>query len=334
MRSLLIILLLTFPAFGQEERKLIGEIEFFGYSGIDLKQLRESLPIQEGDEFNIEKRGQLTKILGKIETSIQEALARPTTDVLPVCCDRQGNWMIYIGLSGRDPLYHPQPEENKKLPGKILDLYERLEEQLEDAIKRGVAQEDQSQGYALSIDPPLRKTQLEMREYALEQGDLVRDVLVNGKDDKHRIAAAEILGYARQSKPQILALVHAARDENRIVRNNATRAFWILINSNPDLAAEVPMEFYIDMLLSQKWTDTNKASLALSSITERNNPEILNRLRQKDVQERLVEMARWRTWHAGYAKYVLGRLAGIDEKQLKELVNSGQTDAIINRLSP
>jgi hypothetical protein len=328
------ILLFVFAAFGQEEQKLIGEIEFFGYSGIDLKQLRESLPVQEGDEFNIEKRGQLTKMLEKIERSVQKVLARPTTDILPVCCDRQGNWMIYIGLSGRDPLYHPQPMENKQLPGKILDLYERFEEQLEDAIKRGVAQEDQSQGYALSIDPPLRKTQMEMRKYALDQGDLVRDVLMNAKDDKHRIAAAEILGYAQQSNQQILALMHAARDENRIVRNNATRAFWILANSNPDLAAEVPTEFYIDMLLSQKWTDANKASLVLSSITEQDNPEILKSLRQKDVQERLVEMARWRTWHADYAKYVLGRLAGIEEKRLKELVDSGQTDAIINRLSP
>ncbi len=328
------ILLLAFAAFGQEERKLIGEIEFFGYSGIDLKQLKESLPVQEGDEFNIEERGQLTKILREIEESVQEVLARPTTDILPVCCDRQGNWMIYIGLSGKDPLYHPQPEENKKLPGKIMNLYERFEKQLEDAIKRGVSQEDQSQGYALSIDPPLRKTQLEMREYALDQGDLVRDVLMNAKDDKHRIAAAEILGYAQQSKPQILALIHAARDENHIVRNNATRAFWILANSNPDLAAEVPIEFYIDMLLSKKWTDANKASLALSSITEQRNPEILNLLRRKDVQERLVEMARWRTWHAGYAKYVLGRIAGIDEERLKELVSSGQTDAIINHLSP
>jgi hypothetical protein len=53
-----------------------------------------------------------------------------------------------------------------------------------------------------------------------------------------------------------------------------------------------------------------------------------------DVQERLIEMARWRTRHADYAKYLLGRIAGIDEDQLKELVNSGQTDAIINRLSP
>jgi hypothetical protein len=328
------ILLLAFAAFGQEEQKLVGEIEFYGYAGIDLKKLKDSLPFEEGDEFNIEKEGQLAKMMKKAEESVRKILARPAADIAPVCCDKQGNWMIYIGLFGKTPSYHPQPGGKANLPGKIIDLYERFEEQLEDAIKRGVAQEDQSQGYALSVDPPLRKTQMEMREYALDQGDLVRDVLMNAKEDKHRIAAAEILGYATQSKAQIVALVHAARDVNRIVRNNATRALWILVNSNPELAAEVPMEFYIDMLLSPKWTDANKASLTLSSMTEQNNPEILNRLRQKDVRERLIEMARWRTWHADYAKYLLGRLAGIDEERLKELVNSGQTDAIINRLSP
>lgn len=332
MKPLLMVALFAFVAFGKEDQKLVGEIEFYGYDGVDLERLKKSLPFEEGDEFNIDKKGQLAKLIKKTEESVQKTLARPATDVAPVCCDKQGNWMIYIGLSGKIPLYHPQPKEKVKLPGKVIDLYKRFERELEDAIRRGVAEEDQSQGYALSIDPPLRKTQLEMREYALAQEDLVRDVLVNAKDDQHRITASEILGYAKQSKAQILALVHAARDGNRIVRNNATRALWILVDSNPELAMDIPEEFYIDLLLSGKWSDVNKASLLLASITENKSEKILALLREDEVRNRLIEVARWRTWHADYAKYLLGRIAGIDEERLKALVASGETEEIINNL--
>ena len=333
MKALLTITLLALVAFGQEQQKLIGEIEFFGYSGIDIKRLKDSLPFREGDEFEIEKRGQLSKIVQKAEESVQKILARPATDIAPVCCDKQGNWMIYIGLSGKTPRYHPQPEKNVRLPGNVIDLYKRFETELEGAIRRGVAKEDQSQGYALSIDPPLRKTQLEMREYALAQADLVREVLVAAKDDQHRIAASEILGYAQQSKPQILALVHAARDGNRTVRNNATRALWILVDSDPKLAMDVPQEFFVDLLLSGKWTDVNKASLLLASISEDRNENSLALLRRVEVQNRLIEIARWRTFHADPAKYLLGRAAGIEEKRLKALVTLGKTEEIIGRLS-
>jgi hypothetical protein len=334
MRAVLMIVLIASVGFTEEKEKLVGEIEFFGYAGVDLIKLKEALPFKEGEEFKIEKEGQLAELLQETEVAIWENLERRASDIAPVCCDKTGNWIVYIGLSGKTPVYNPKPEEEIQLPENFIELYKRFEIELEDAVRRGVAQEDQSLGYALSVDPPLRKTQLKMREIALEHEDMILDVLKNASDPQQRIAAAEILGYAKQSKQQFDALAHAARDGERLVRNNATRALWILADSNPDLAAEVPTEFYIDLLLSKKWTDVNKASLILCSITERKNVEALKRLRRKDVQQRLIEMARWRTWHAEYARYLLGRIAGIDEERLKALVTSGQTEAIINSLSP
>jgi hypothetical protein len=333
MKIFLILVLFAGSIFAEEKEKLVGEIEFFGYAGVDLLKLQEALPFVEGEAFKIEKEGQLAEILQETEISVFEALNRRASDIAPVCCDRSGNWMIYIGLSGKTPICNPQPmDEEKELPEDFIELYERFEIELEDAIRRGAAQEDQSMGYALSVDPPLRETQLAMRDIALEHEEILLDVLKNAAEAKQRTAAAEILGYAKQSKRQFEALVYAARDAEPHVRNNATRALWILADSNPDLAAEVPTDFYIDMLLSKKWSDINKASLVLCSITERDNGKVLDRLHRKDIVERLSEMARWRTWHADYARYLLGRLAGIDEERLELLVKSGQTDEIFDSL--
>lgn len=333
MKSLLMLTLLAFSVFGQQGHKVIGEIEFFGYSGIDLQKLKRSLPFREGEEFRIEKKGALAKILQKAEESVRKSLARPATDIAPVCCDRNGNWIIYIGLSGKVPSYHPKPKKDIRLPKNIIDLYKRFESELEEAINGGAAQEDQTQGYALSVVPAVRKIQLEMREYALEHEDLVRDVLVAAAEDRHRVAAAEILGYARQSKLQVQALAYAARDENPSVRNNATRALWILVDSNPELAFDIPEDFYIDLLLSGEWSDLNKSSLLLASISKKRDKGVLDLLRRDDVQTRLIEMARWRTWHADSARYLLGRSAGIEEERLKALVSEGQTEEILKSLS-
>jgi hypothetical protein len=336
MRTLLLISLFAGCVLAQEKQRLVGEIEFFGYTGIDIKKLKDGLPLREGDKFKVEKKGELTSIKQKTEEAIQKTLGHSATEFSPVCCDKQGNWMIYIGLSGNIPRYHPQPKGDVRLPQQCLDLYKRFETELKDAILRGVAQEDQSQGYALSMDASLRKTQLEMREYALKHEALLCDVLVNASDHQHRIVAAEILGYAQQSKQQITSLVHAAKDADGTVRNNATRALWILVDSNPKLAMDIPEEFFIDLLLSGKWTDVNKACLLLCSLTEGKDKgaTILARLRSNEARERLIEIARWKTFHADCARYLLGRMAGIDEDRLKLLVTSGQTEEIVKDLIP
>lgn len=60
---------------------------------------------------------------------------------------------------------------------------------------------------------------------------------------------------------------------------------------------------------------------------------MLAQLRRRDVRERLIEMARWRTGHAEAARRILGRVAGIDEKRLVRLVAAGEVEAIIKSLS-
>lgn len=103
----------------QDKVKRIGEIEFFGSAGIDLNKLRAALPFAEGDEFSIEKA---TDQLGKAREAVKRVIGREPTDIEPTCCDSQGNWIIYVGLSGKAYHYNPQPKGPARLPKSVLNL--------------------------------------------------------------------------------------------------------------------------------------------------------------------------------------------------------------------
>ena len=332
MKRYLLLILILFAAsiaYGQDKPKLIGEVEFFGYSGIDLNKLRAALPFHETESFIGET---FAAKLEPAREAIKQITGRWPTDMTNVCCDDQGNWIVFIGLSGKNISYNPPPKGNTRLPENILNLYERFIKGNMESVQQGASAEDRSKGYALSASPLLRSIQLEMRAYAVGHDRLLRNVLKNASDDQQRIVAAELLGYARQSVSQIAALVHANRDGNGTVRNNATRALIVLAESSPKAAMKIPAEGFIELLLSGTWTDLNKVSGLLSAITKSRNAKLLTQLRRREVLERLIEMARWRS-HAEAARYILGRIAGIDESRLEGLVRSGKVEVIINELS-
>jgi len=64
-----------------------------------------------------------------------------------------------------------------------------------------------------------------------------------------------MLGYGRQSRGQIDALVKANLDPDDAVRNNAVRALWVLAGAKPDLALNIPLEPFIRLLRSGDWSD-------------------------------------------------------------------------------
>lgn len=327
---LLIISLLASGAFGQDKPKLIGEIEFFGYSRSDLNKIKAALPFHEKDGFDGETFAD--NVGQAAREAVKRVIGHAPTDIVPVCCDNQGNGIIFIGLSGKTIRYNPLPKGNSRLPNNILNLYDRFINVLTEGVQKGASTEDDSKGYALAGYPPLRSIQLEMRAYAVDHEALLRDVLETSSNDRQRIVAAELLGYAPQSKSQIATLVRASQDSNETVRNNATRALIVLAVSSPKVATEIPAEGFIELLLSGTWTDLNKASRLLDSMTRSRNAKILTQLRSKEVLGRLIEMARWRTGHGAPARYILGRLAGINESRLEQLVATGKVEVIINEL--
>jgi hypothetical protein len=329
---LAISILLASSALPQDKAKRIGEIEFFGYSGIDLDKVRAALPFHEGDEFSIEPAEKIRQAKDQACEAVRQVTGHQPTDINFVCCDRQVNWIIFIGLSGKTIGYSPRPEGTARLPKNILDLYTRSMNSGMEAVQMGRSAADPSRGYSLSEYPPLRAIELEMRAYALDHGALLRHVLETSSDNEHRRVAAKLLGYARQSRSQLTALARASRDSDSIVRNNATRALLVLVNSNAKLTRDIPAEDFTEMLLSGTWTDLNKVSSLLDVITKGRNPALLAGLGKTGVRERLIEMARWRTAHAQAAWYILGRMAGIDEDRLQHFVEAGNAQAILDSL--
>ena len=314
VRAALLIAILCVAALAQDPPRRIGSIDFYGYAGLNLEQIRSALPLHAGDQFP--GPFETFEAVNKAVTSV---IGRPPTDVSPVCCDAQGNYMIYIGLPGtsiKHTEFNPVPRGNTHFPPKILELYKQTMDANTASVLKGNAREDRSQGYALSIsDPALRAKQLEVRAYAIQHERLIRSVLDSSSDEQQRIVAAYLLGYARQSKQQITYLVRATHDANDTVRNNATRALGVLAESSPKVAAQIPAGGFIRMLSSGSWTDRNKATFVLLGLTKSRDPKLLAQIRSEALVA-LLEMARWRSsGHAYDARILLARIAGIEEER-------------------
>ncbi len=214
-----------------------------------------------------------------------------------------------------------------------MKLYDNMIDAIETSTKKGAVNEDWSNGYALSTSyPPLRAIQLKMHAYAIRHEAPITNVLENSSDDRQRSIAAELLGYAAQSTHQVEALAKASRDSSGEVRNNATRALGVIVGAKPDMARNIPLQNFVDMLLSGTWTDINKASLLLGSLTRLRDPALLSQLRTPPVLDRLEEMARWRTNHSTFPIIVLGRLAGLDETLIQQLAATHDIEPILTAL--
>jgi hypothetical protein len=114
------------------------------------------------------------------------------------------------------------------------------------------------------------------------------------------------------------------------VRNNATRALGAMLRSGIKPVAEIPADGFIAMLNSGVWTDRNKASFVLWSMTAAREPALLAKL-HAEALDSLIEMASWSsTQHAFTARVILGRMAGMeDQRILQILMSNGPPTEII-----
>ena len=334
--ALRVFLVLLFASIfsAQDTDKRIGAIAFFGYSGLDLNKLRASLPIVEGDSFDAMDIKIFDKIK-RIRESIKISTGMLPTDVAPVCCDIQGNYIIFIGLSNNStvtPSYNVVPTGTVRLPPTAVNLYKHLMDLSASLVSQARATEDRSKGYALSTDQNLRTKQLEARTFAVGHQRLLSQVLRSSADPEQRTVAAQFMGYARQSRAQIADLVWASRDAHDDVRNNAIRALGVLAESNSKIAGQIPPEPFIEMLKSGVWTDRNKGGYLLEQISKSRRPKLLGLLRAEAL-EALIEMALWRSrGHAASARTILGRIAGIAESRLKQMIASDEIEQLIDRV--
>lgn len=322
-----LLVLASVPQGPQQIR--IGEIDFFGTQGINVQKVRSVLPVRRGDEVS---KIQMPRIHSGIARAVDRMVGHPPTDEAFICCDRHGDLMIYVGLGGRNtviPRVNRAPEGSGCLPPRAVTLYEQAMAALVTAVQSGNSGEDDSRGYSLSNDHALRRKQMAMRKYAITHELTLERALQTCRRPKNRRAAAELLGYGRKSVAQIRALVRASRDPDAGVRNNAIRALWVLAESGPNTASEIPADRFIEMLNSGVWLDRNKAGMMLMALTRARNPRLLQQLRTEALPS-LIEMARWHDpGHADAYRVILGRIAGLSESRIRQLIRNGRVDAIV-----
>lgn len=325
----LAFVLLPLAALAQPDSIQVGEIAFFGTAGVDVARVRAQLPVHEGDTI---RQSDFETLLSHLKSSLDPTLGNPPTDVALVCCDDQQRLLLYIGLGGSNssPLtLLPAPHGSQCLPQPAVDLYQRAMDANMKAVEQGDAAEDETRGYPLAHNPGLRQQQLAMRDYALHHLPAVQAALRNCAAAENRRTAAEILGFADRSAPQVAALVRAAADSDSLVRNNAVRALGVLASADHPGSLDIPARALIQLLNSDKWTDRNKGGFLFLRLTKSRDPRLLADLRRQAFVS-LVEMARWReAGHASLYRVILGRMAGMNEAQLEKLAQDGPVEAII-----
>jgi hypothetical protein len=295
----------------------LGTIDIYGNRKISSELIYTSLGIKEGDSINpvnLKKED--------IASKIRQTTGIKFVNINPVCCDKNNDLMLYIGIGETDSItikYRDVPTKNLRLPAEMIDAYSNLEKQMEPAILKGQATEDDSRGYAVSAYTPAGNEQKKFIGFASKKLALLVNILKNSAHEMDRAAAIEIIAYAADKKKVAENLLFAVDDPDDEVRNNATRALGILagyLHAHPELKINIDASPFIAMLNSIIWTDRNKGASVLMQLTESRSPQLLAEIKRLALPS-VIEMAKWKDRaHSLWSFIILGRIAGIDEKVL------------------
>jgi hypothetical protein len=261
--------------------------EAHSYKGLDLPTIRTAIPFREGDLSR-------PRLEDEARSAVHRVTGRNATDVFVACCTGRGELTIFIGLPGdsfRPLTFDAAPQGAISLPPELINLYKRMSQAENDATLKSVAKEDKPVGYRLLKEPVARAAELSFRAYALGHEEEVIRVLTTSGDADQRAMAADALGFSARNSQQMKALVRAARDTDGVVRNNVTRALSEILRRDPTTASRIPLASFIDVLLSGTWTDRNKVSLVLVSLTQSRDSVLLHRIQSEAV----TRFSKWLT---------------------------------------
>ena len=305
----------------------VGIIDIYGTHKTSAKQVRDALGISVGDTLT-----GMTLLMVPAKLADLPGVASASVD--PVCCE-DGKTMLYVGVieDGAPTLeLRAAPNGASRLPAEIVEAGTAFGEANMRAVMRGIMKEDVSQGHSLMADSAARMIQLQFVGLAAKYLDTLRNVLRTSSDGDHRAFAAQVLAYNSNKQAIVGDLVYAMRDANADVRNNATRALWVIAmygQQHPELKINVPYEPFIDLLNSLSWTDRNKSSLALMQLTESRDPKLLAALKGRAFDS-IVDIAQWTNpGHAMAGIMMLGRMAGIADPEIFAMFERGERDKII-----
>ncbi|HKQ77309.1 MAG TPA: HEAT repeat domain-containing protein [Blastocatellia bacterium] len=308
----------------------IGIIDFYGLRSISEQQAREAIQIKEGDSPPDDLEGAKREAERRLKSLPGVVEAR----ISLVCCDA-GKAILFVGIGekGAPSLqFRPAPNGKVRLPQDVMKAGKDVQNASMNAVLNGNSGEDQSSGHALSNDPVTRALQERFITFAARDLKLLRDALRHSADAEHRALAAQVIAYTANKQVVVNDLVEAMRDPADGARNNAMRALMVMAGSARQATKQqlrIPARPFIEMLNSIEWTDRNKSSWALVSLTYKRDPAILSELRQKATPS-LIEMARWKSsGHAQASFILLGRVAGFPEDEIFAAWEKGDRAAFV-----
>jgi len=323
---LLILLFVLLSGSINGQNPPIGIIDFYGLRTVSEQQVRQALQIKEGDSLPASWEEAARRL---------EALPSVGQARLGATCCEAGKLILYVGIreKGVPSLqFRAAPKGAIRLPEIIVQLGDSLVDAVTKAVQKGDNGEDDSQGHALFNNPEARAIQERFITFAAQDLKLLRAVLRESAEAHHRALAAEIIAYAANKRDVVKDLVYGMRDRDGDVRNNSMRALAIIARfaqSSPKKGIRVSARRFAEMLNSIVWTDRNKSSLALLQLTERRDPAVLSRLRERALPS-LVEMARWKSpGHAIAPFFILGRVGNLSEGEIQKAWERGNRETLI-----
>lgn len=312
--TLLTVALLSAPIHAQESLT-IGIIDFYGLRSITEDEVRAVLPFSIGDLISIDRPFPPANL----ESEMAEALEVSRVDISSICCPEPNVGILYVGVEERripGLRYRPEPTGNVSLPPEIQETDRKIEAAMKAAVRAGDAEEDRSKGHSLMMNPEVRALQERYVNYAEQYREVFIEVLHGSA--QQRALAATVLAYASDKKAIVPHLEEAVLDPNEDVRNSATRALTLIAmyaNEHPESGIEIRADVFVDMLNSLEWSDRNKATGVLWSLTDSRDPALMQHIRAKALPS-LIEMCRWKAdGHSFMPCIILERAVGLPEQE-------------------
>lgn len=319
--------LAAFSSLAAAQLPPVGIIDLYGLRKTSPQAVREALGIKVGDSLT-------SLVLFQVPARLAALPGVASAAVDPVCCE-DGKTMLYVGVAEDSApvlTVHAPPNGASRLTPDIMQAGIAFSDAHMRAVIRGATKEDVSEGHSLMADSAARMIQLQFIPLAAKHLDTLRKVLRTSSDADHRALAAAVIAYNANKQAVVNDLVYAMRDPSADVRNNATRALWLIAlygQQHPERKITVPYEPFIDMLNSLAWSDRNKSSLALMELTEKRDPALLAALRKRAFDS-LVDVAQWTNpGHSIAGVLILGRIAGISDEEIVATFERGERDKII-----
>lgn len=299
----------------------IGVIDFYGLHKVTEARVRQALGAREGDPLPRSKgdaEEQINAIPGVVESHLEA-----------VCCD-EGRMILYVGIEEKGASHfdiRDTPDEDVQLPEEVADTYRKFLN-----LSSGSSREDLTNGYALSANPDARAIQQEFVPIAKRYTPELRHVIRDSSEEDQRAIAVYVIGYSPDRQTVANDLQYALKDADPGVRANAAhglKALAVYARLHPDSGLKIEPTWFIEMLNSLSWMDRTEAVEMLLILTDNRDESALAQIRERALPS-LVEMARWKALsHALPPFLLLGRVAGLPDRQVQEAWNRGDRESVI-----